>query len=205
MEPFRTLAAPAEGEIREKGSRFLAVAVPVRARAEAVAFHAAQATAFREATHVVPAFVLHDGTAFSSDAGEPPGSAGPPLLQSIAGAGLADVAAVVVRWYGGTNLGIGGLIRAYSGALAAALAGAPTVAAVPAVRVAVRYPHDKTSAVLRTIASHGGSAITHTYDELVTSTFDLPRASEAGFAAQLRDATKGAVAPVVLGVAVIYG
>ena len=68
-------------------------------------------------THVVPAFRLRDGTSFSSDAGEPAGSAGAPLLAALAGAGLHDVAAVVVRWYGGTNLGVGGLVRAYGGAL----------------------------------------------------------------------------------------
>jgi len=78
---------------------------------------------------VVPAFRLRDGTSFSSDAGEPAGSAGAPLLAAIAGAGLYDVAAVVVRWYGGTNLGVGGLVRAYGGALARASTALPSCAA----------------------------------------------------------------------------
>src|SRR5690242_3881932 len=138
---FQTLAGPVEAELRDRGSRFLARAVPVGDRAEAEAFTAAEAQAHRDATHVVPAFRLHDGTAFSSDAGEPAGSAGAPMLAALEGAGLQDVAAVVVRWYGGTKLGVGGLVRAYGGVLADALKDAPRRTAIPAVRLDVRFPY----------------------------------------------------------------
>src|SRR4029077_12482483 len=121
MDAFRTLAGRATGELEERGSRFLAVAVPVADRAGAEAFFAAEGRTHRNPTHVVPAFRLRDGVSFSSDAGEPAGSAGAPVLAVLAGADLHDVAAVVVRWYGGTNLGVGGLVRAYGGALARAL------------------------------------------------------------------------------------
>ena len=171
MEAFRTLAGPVEAEIRERGSRFRARAVPVAGREGADAFFAEQTRLHRDATHVVPAFRLHDGTTYASDAGEPAGSAGPPLLQTLAGAGLADVAVVVIRWYGGTNLGIGGLVRAYSGALALALEEAPVRHATPAMRLVVRYRHEQTSAVLRTIAAFAGRELEQTYDEAVTCTF----------------------------------
>ena len=205
MEAFRTLAAPAEAEIREKGSRFYARAEPVTDRAAAEAYCAAQARAHRDATHVVPAFRLHDGTDYASDAGEPAGSAGPPLLQALRGAGLHDVAAVVVRWYGGTNLGIGGLVRAYSGVLAAALADAPVRAATAAVRLTVRHDHDRTSAVLRTVAAFGGQDLERTYADDVTCTFTLPASSAERFRAALRDATAGTVEATEAGTAVIYG
>lgn len=204
MEAFRTLAGEVEAEIRERGSRFRARAVPVDGRAAAETFIAEQGRRHRDATHVVPAFALHDGTSWASDAGEPAGSAGPPMLQALHGAGLADVAAVVIRWYGGVNLGIGGLVRAYSGTLALALADAPVREAVPAVRLAVRYGHDQTSAVLRTIAALGGRDLEQRYDEAVTCTFTLPADAQERFGAALRDASHGALAATVEGTAVIY-
>jgi putative IMPACT (imprinted ancient) family translation regulator len=205
LDAFRTLAGPVEAEIREKGSRFLARAVPVTGRAAAEQWCAEQAHAYRDATHVVPAFRLHDGTEYASDAGEPTSAAGPPMLQALRGAGLHDVAAVVVRWYGGTNLGIGGLVRAYSGALALALADAAVRAATPGVRLEVRHDHDRTSAVLRTVAAFGGRDLERSYAEDVTCSFVLPAAAAARFRDALRDATAGAVDAVETGSAVIYG
>jgi putative IMPACT (imprinted ancient) family translation regulator len=204
VKAFRTLAGPVEAEIRERGSRFRARAVPVADRDAADAFFAEQDRLHRDATHVVPAFRLRDGSAWASDAGEPAGSAGPPLLQILAGSGLADVAAVVIRWYGGTNLGIGGLVRAYSGALALALADAALREATPALRLVVRYEHGQTSPVLRTIAAFSGRDLDQTYDDAVTCTFTLPVASAARFREALRDATHGALDATDAGMTVIY-
>ncbi len=161
---FRTLAGPVEAELRDRGSRFLARAAPIVDRPAAEAFFANEVETHRDASHVVPAFVLHDGTAYSNDAGEPAGSAGAPLLHAIEGAGLADVAAVVVRWFGGTKLGMGGLVRAYGGALALALENAPTREAIAAVRLEVRYPYPRTAAVLRVVNAHGAAALEHGHD-----------------------------------------
>jgi putative IMPACT (imprinted ancient) family translation regulator len=200
MERFATLAGPVEAEIKERGSRFLALAVPVAGRDQADAFHAEQGRAYREATHVVPAFALHDGTAWASDAGEPGGSAGPPLLQALAGAGVLDVAVVVVRWYGGTNLGIGGLVRAYGGVLALALADAPRRVVVRTTRVRLLYPHERTSAVLRAVAAHGGTQVEHGFEGAdATCTVTLVATALDSFAAQLADATQGSVRPEVVG------
>src|SRR5262249_52489976 len=187
-------------ELRDRGSRFLARAVPVVDRAVAEAFHAEEAHAHRDATHVVPAFVLHDGTAFSSDAGEPAGRAGAPLVSALEGPGLADVAAVVVRWYGGTKLGVGGLVRAYGGALARALESAPRRAAVPAVRLDVRFPYPRTAAVLRVLQAHGAEAAEHRFDADGSAvSFLMPAQRRPAFDAALRDATQGTVAAEVLG------
>ncbi len=204
MEAFRTLAGPVEAEIRERGSRFQAHAVPITGRAAAEAFFAQQQRLHRDATHVVPAFRLHDGTAWASDAGEPAGSAGAPMLQTLGGSDLADVAAVVIRWYGGTNLGIGGLVRAYSGALGRALEDAPVRVATPAVRLVIRYGHEQTSPVLRTIAAYSGRDLDQTYDDAVTCTFTLPAESAERFREALRDATHGALEAADGGVTVIY-
>ena len=153
----------------------------------------------------MPAFRLRDGTAYSSDAGEPAGSAGPPLLAALEGAGLHDVAAVVVRWYGGTKLGVGGLVRAYGGALAAALEGAPTRSGVRAVRLALQYPHARTAAVMRAVSAAGGRELEHGYaGEEATLAFSLALSAEAAFAVALRDATQGAIAPERRSESVLY-
>ncbi len=199
VERFDTLAGPARAELKERGSRFLALAVPVACRVEADGFHATQTAAYRDATHVVPAFTLHDGTAWASDAGEPGGSAGAPMLQALVGAGVLDVVAVVVRWYGGTNLGIGGLVRAYGGVLALALADAPRRTVVRTTRVRMVFAHERTSAVLRAVATHGGSQVEHGFaGALATCSVTLPAHGLAAFSVLLADATQGAVRPQVL-------
>ena len=204
MDAFSTLAGRVSGELEERGSGFLAIAEPVVDRAGAETFFAREARAHRNPTHVVPAFRLRDGTEFSSDAGEPAGSAGAPLLAALAGAKLHDVAAVVVRWYGGTNLGVGGLVRAYGGALARALDGAATVRCERAAAVRIRYRHEQTAAVMRCVTAHGARDLDHAYGENgVELRCLVPSARSEALARCLRDATRGAVAPEELGDAVI--
>jgi putative IMPACT (imprinted ancient) family translation regulator len=191
-------------ELEERGSRFLAIAEPVDDRSGAEAFFAREARAHRNPTHVVPAFRLRDGSTFSSDAGEPAGSAGGPLLAALAGAGLEDVAAVVVRWYGGTNLGVGGLVRAYGGALARALEGAPTVQGERAAEVRLHYAHEQTAAVMRCVGAHAGRELEHSYGESGAELrFRVPLARYGALERCLRDATRGAVIPERLGESVL--
>jgi putative IMPACT (imprinted ancient) family translation regulator len=204
VDAFSTLAGRVSGELEERGSRFLAIAEPVLDRAGAEAFFAREARAHRNPTHVVPAFRLREGTEFSSDAGEPAGSAGAPLLAALAGAGLHDVAAVVVRWYGGTNLGVGGLVRAYGGALARALDGAATLRGERAAEVRIRYGHEQTAAVMRCVTAHGGRDLEHAYSESgVELRCLVPLARGEALERCLRDATRGAIAPERLGEGVI--
>lgn len=173
-------------------------------RAGAEAFIARESHAHRNPTHIVPVFRLRDGTDFSSDAGEPAGSAGAPLLAALTGAGLQDVAAVVVRWYGGTNLGVGGLVRAYGGALARALEGAPAVSGERAAQVCLRHPHALTAAVMRCVTGNGGRGLEHAYDEHGAElSFLVPLTQLDALAACLRDGTRGAVAVQRLGESVI--
>ena len=206
MDAFRTLAGRVTAELEERGSRFVAIAEPVLERADAEAFFARETRMQRNPTHVVPAFRLRDGTEFSSDAGEPAGSAGAPLLAALAGAGLHDVAAVVVRWYGGTNLGVGGLVRAYGGALARAVEGAPAVRGERAAEVLVRYGHDQTAAVMRCVTTHGGRELDHAYGgDGAELRCLIPLARTSALADCLRDATRGAVTAERLGESVIRG
>ena len=152
MSSYRSPAGEARAETREKGSRFLAVIGPADTEEAARAALAALAREFPDATHHCWAWRL--GTPpreRSADAGEPAGTAGVPILQVLRGAGLSDVLAVVVRWFGGTKLGKGGLARAYAAAAREALQGLPVVARVPTVRLALRVPYERVGAVKRLV------------------------------------------------------
>jgi len=152
MSPYPTPAASAEAEIREKGSRFLAVIGPAADEDAAKAGLAALVRLYPDATHHCWAWrVGAPPRERSSDAGEPAGTAGVPILQVLRGAGLSDVLAVVVRWFGGTKLGKGGLARAYAGAAREALAGLPVATRVPVARLTVRVPYERVGAVKRLI------------------------------------------------------
>jgi uncharacterized YigZ family protein len=152
MTAYPTPASAAEAELREKGSRFLAVVGPAADEEAAKAALAEVARRHPDATHWCWAWRLGaPPRERSSDAGEPSGTAGVPILQVLRGAGLSDVLAVVVRWFGGTKLGKGGLARAYAAATREALRGLPVLARVPTVRLALRVPFERVGAVKRLI------------------------------------------------------
>src|SRR5215207_5409204 len=98
-------------------SRFIATLAPVFSIEEARAFIARIRKEFADASHNVPAYIIGGGntvTEFFSDDGEPSGTAGKPALAVLRGSGLGDVAVVVTRYFGGTLLGTGGLVKAYT-------------------------------------------------------------------------------------------
>jgi uncharacterized YigZ family protein len=118
-----TLAGPARAEVEVRRSRFVCDVSPAASEEEARALIESVRAASRDARHHCTAFVLGpDGaTRRSNDDGEPSGTAGAPMLEVLVGRGLTDVVAVVTRWFGGTLLGTGGLIRAYGDTVTAAL------------------------------------------------------------------------------------
>jgi len=119
----RTLLGEASGEISEKKSRFIAALKHVESEAEAEAFLSEQKKKYYDARHHCSAFIVGRAPEIvrSNDDGEPGGSAGRPILSVLEGEDLHEVIAVVTRYFGGTLLGVGGLIRAYQGAVKAAL------------------------------------------------------------------------------------
>ncbi|HEX6864990.1 MAG TPA: YigZ family protein [Thermoanaerobaculia bacterium] len=147
---YPTPGGSARAEIREKGSVFLAVIGPAADEEAAKAALAALEREYPDATHHCWAWrVGSPPRERSSDAGEPAGTAGVPILQVLRGAGLSDGIAVVVRWFGGTKLGKGGLARAYAAATREALRELPVVSRVPVVRVTVEVPYGRVGAVKR--------------------------------------------------------
>jgi uncharacterized YigZ family protein len=165
MASYPVPARPATAEVREKGSRFLAVVGAAASEEEARSALAALARRHPDATHLCWALRLGwPPRERSSDAGEPAGTAGVPILQVLRGAGLSDVQAVVVRWFGGVKLGKGGLARAYAATVRAALAELPTISRVTRVRLALAVPLPRLGAVRRLLRPPRVELVAETYD-----------------------------------------
>jgi uncharacterized YigZ family protein len=204
---YLTLAALAEAETRVRGSRFLAIAAPAETEDEARALLERRRREMFDATHHCSAWRLRGGVWRANDGGEPSGSAGAPILAAIDGAGVEQCAVVVTRYFGGTRLGVGGLIRAYGESAALALDAAPRRAAVPALRLRIRYPYEHTSAVMRALERAGAEEVEHGFAEsgsVAELTLSLPETGEPALLEMLREQTAGAVRPERLGERVLY-
>ena len=135
---YTTLRALGEDAYEEKKSVFIGRAMPVKTEAEALSFLASVRTEFPDATHHVYAYVLRDnGTTRYSDDREPQGTAGVPVLDVLRKAEITDAAIVVVRYFGGTLLGTGGLVRAYTKAARGAVEAAGIVLCTRLVTLSV--------------------------------------------------------------------
>ncbi len=123
-----------------------------------------------DASHHAWAWRLRDGQHRAHDAGEPGGSAGRPILARIDGKELADVVVVVARWFGGTKLGVGGLIRAYGGCAGRTLDRARIVEVVPTVELRITHAYDDTGPVQAVIGSLGLDVVGTRWEQEVVTT-----------------------------------
>ena len=119
LEDYKILLEGGEGEIVEKKSRFIATLRPVNSEEEAVSFIEEMKKKYWDARHNCSAFVIGPKAELTrcSDDGEPSGTAGRPMLEVLLGEEVRNVAVVVTRYFGGTLLGTGGLVRAYTQAV----------------------------------------------------------------------------------------
>jgi putative IMPACT (imprinted ancient) family translation regulator len=206
-DTFVTLAGEGVAQTRIRGSTFLALAAPAADEAQARARLAAREKEMWDATHNCSAWRMRGGIHRANDAGEPSGSAGAPILAAIDGAGVTDCVVIVTRYYGGTKLGVGGLVRAYGDAAAEAIAAAPRREGTVAVRLAVRYPYEHTSAVMRALERAGAAKVEHGYapeGNAGTVEFSVPAGAESVLGEELRESTAGALAPVRIGESVLF-
>jgi uncharacterized YigZ family protein len=144
MQRYRIPAKKTRTEIQVSNSRFIASAAPVFSVEEAKAFIHEVRHEFSDASHHVPAFLIGYGQsvmAHCSDDGEPSGTAGRPALAVLQGSGLGDIAVIVTRYFGGTKLGTGGLVRAYTDAVKAVLEILPLAEKVPTHTAMIVIPY----------------------------------------------------------------
>ncbi|HXU33552.1 MAG TPA: YigZ family protein [Thermoanaerobaculia bacterium] len=188
MPSYSIPAAGAEAEFRDRGSVFLAVISPVASEEEARSALADVERRFPDATHWCWAWRLGaEGRERASDAGEPAGTAGKPMLQVLRGAEISDVLAVVVRWFGGTKLGKGGLARAYAAAVRAALDGLPRTVRSAMRQLSLNVPYDKIGAVKRLIQPPVVVLLGERYGESVRLDLAVVEENEAALRAALAD------------------
>jgi uncharacterized YigZ family protein len=199
MPPTAGYLAPvaaARGELREKGSRFLAVVAPAADEAAAQEVLAALAAEHPDATHCCFAWRLGpEPRERASDAGEPSGTAGVPILQVLRGRELSDVVAVVVRWYGGTKLGKGGLARAYAAAARLAADELPVERRVPRVELALELPYERLGAVKRLVHPPEVELVDERYGERVELVLSVRADRRGDLAAALADLGVAAASP----------
>lgn len=211
MDLPSTIARPVDHELVIKKSRFLAHLAPVGSVAEADAVIARLRKELWDARHHCVALVLGthaDGaglTARSSDDGEPSGTAGVPMLEVLRHRHVTDLVAVVTRYFGGVKLGAGGLVRAYSGAVTAALDVAASSGAMVRrellLEVEVPVPHadaGRIDNVLRDwAASHGSVIEPPAYDAVAHLNLLVPKDQLESLFADVAAASAGTLAPVI--------
>lgn len=191
-DAYRTVAASGESEIRVTGSRFIGWVDAVETVEEAEAVIAEQQANYADSTHVVPAYRIRADPMreYASDDGEPPGSAGDPMLSVLRGEDLENVVAVVIRYYGGTKLGVGGLARAYREALQRALDAAEIVTRVPHVRLSIEVAYED-SGTVRGILEGSSATFEAEYIDRVTFGVRAPRHAANDLRDRIMSATSG--------------
>lgn len=188
--PTYTLSAPVHAELDIRKSRFLAVAMPVADRDEAMRVVQSLRAEHPTATHVCWA-LLAGGQSGMSDDGEPSGTAGRPILEVLRHHELDGVLAAVVRYYGGIKLGAGGLVRAYTDAIAAALKTAERVERIAYATLAVEVDYADEARVRRWLEQTGHALADSAYGSTVNLVVRLPASEVEAARVALRDATHG--------------
>ena len=153
------------------------------------------------ATHNVSAFIIGHGNSIvthCSDDGEPSGTAGRPALAVLQGSGLGNVSVVVTRYFGGTLLGTGGLVRAYGDAVREVLKGVKFAALLPATTLMFVTPYRLYDQVLRLIEAHNGQVLDTAFLEEITVTVRFKDEEVEAFSGQLGNLSAGQVMPIMV-------
>ena len=190
---YRTAAGEGKGEYTEKRSRFLGEIYPVRSEEEAMARVQAARKKYYDARHHCYAYILGQDGAFkkASDDGEPQGTAGQPILKVLEGAGCTDLVAVVTRYFGGTLLGTGGLVRAYTQAVREALRDAGIVRMCLCNVFAVTVSYSQLDRLLYFLRQKGLSPGETAYTDSVTTEITVEEAQSDTFVQEIASLTGG--------------
>ncbi|HLS04706.1 MAG TPA: YigZ family protein [Wenzhouxiangella sp.] len=178
-----------EAEIKK--SRFIALAAAAESEEQAQDF--IDRVSLPDATHNCWAWRIGERYRFD-DAGEPGGTAGRPILQAIDGQGFDQTVVVVIRYFGGTKLGTGGLIRAYGGVTAEALRTAESTPIIPQAQLAVSLPFAYTDAAHHALSEFGGTKLDEAYSSSgVRLVVEIAKTKRADFVNYLRNLARGEI------------
>jgi uncharacterized YigZ family protein len=196
MDRYKIPAKQSRQEILVKNSRFIATIAPTFNLDQARAFIQKIQNEFNDASHNVPAYIIGHGTtqtAHCNDDGEPAGTAGRPILAVLQGSDLGDAAIVVSRYFGGTKLGRGGLVRAYRDAARAALEVVPLAEKIATYTTKFSIPYAIYERVKRIIQAYQGRIVDQDFAAEVTISCQFSTESFDAFQKALGDLTHGKI------------
>ena len=192
-DEYKTISGGVKVEIKVRDSRFIALASPSITKTEAEEFIAGLRRFYHDATHVCYAYrcgAVADTFRFNDD-GEPRGTAGKPILAAIERYGLTDIVVAVIRYFGGTKLGVGGLRRAYGGAAEHALASAAVVTKYAIEPLRISFPHALIGNVMHVASRCGAKIVDTLYDEEVHVVLEIRKSRAEELRKFLMDQTSG--------------
>ena len=195
MEAYKTVYKGGQGEIVEKKSRFIATVRPVETEEEALAFIEEMKKKYWNASHNCFAYTAGERREIvrAGDDGEPSGTAGKPMLEVLLGADLYHTAIVVTRYFGGTLLGAGGLVRAYSAAAKAGLEASQIIEKILGVPLTLQTDYNGVGKIQYLLGQEKIPTLQADYTESVSLKIILPVFKEKSFCQKLTEATSGRV------------
>lgn len=190
---MRILSSPGSAELNIRNSRFLAEAFIVGTQEEARALIKTQKERYADAAHVVHAFVIGPagGILGCSDDGEPSGTAGRPVLDVLKGSGLTNALVTVTRWFGGTLLGTGGLVKAYGDSAKAVLAVAPSVELVAMRDFSVEFAYEVYERARREMVALGAKVEREDFGTVVLVSGRVREADAEALSERVADISSG--------------
>lgn len=195
MSEYATISGRSIAEIEEKKSRFIAHLAHVESEEEALSFLEEIRTKHRMARHNVYAYILRGEGASErirySDDGEPQKTAGLPTLQTLQHAGLTDIACVVTRYFGGTLLGTGGLVRAYTQATQSAIAKSERVTVSVCIDITLRIAYPLYDQMVRIAAECNAKTLDTQYADTVTLTLRMLDGTQESFLMEVTELCHG--------------
>jgi uncharacterized YigZ family protein len=194
IDAYLTLKEPLASRLVRKKSRFVGLLFPVSTTVAIEEILQRVQRQYHDATHRCYAYRLMGDSGpivYTNDAGEPAGSAGGPILQQVETADLYDVLAIVVRYFGGKKLGLGGLIRAYGDTVKEALTDATIVKRHRTVRLSIDFPLEMNAGIMRLIHRQRSLVQTVSYGTEAHLLITLPASQVQPFVEALQDASRG--------------
>lgn len=193
MKQIRIVYEGGEGELIEKKSRFIATVRPVESEEEALAFIAAMKKKYWNATHNCSAFVIGENQQMQrcSDDGEPQGTAGRPMLDVLLGEDVHNVAVVVTRYFGGTLLGTGGLVRAYSRAVQEGLKASRIIEKKTGALLSIRTDYNGIGKIQYLLGQRGLTITNSEYTDIVVIETLVPEDQVKELREAVTEATNG--------------
>lgn len=198
---YQVPAREVRSEIIVVNSRFIATLSQAQTVEDAKSFIGRIRSEFSGATHHVPAYVIGYGSSVishCSDDGEPPGTAGRPVLAVLNGSQLGDVVLVVTRYFGGTKLGTGGLVRAYTDAAKSVVDIVPRAKKIPTYTIMIGVPYSLLERIRLKIKDNDGIILEEVFSSEVTITVQLPEDKLPNFQQVLRNLTRGDIEIIIL-------